>query len=109
MRCGVCLKYLAFVAGGVMACGGASCGGKDVTSICPSLPRFGDSAVGDSSNAGAAGDDAQAALARAMDAGCVTAPMSSANGGGDGGMGRASNNGHDAGAGGSSAGAAGQD
>jgi hypothetical protein len=55
----------------------ASCDEKGVTSICPTLPLYQTYPLGDASPADAAGagsSETRAALAAAIDAGCVTAP-----------------------------------
>jgi hypothetical protein len=85
-----------------------------VTSVCPSLPLYqtyplGDASIADADSADSAAS--QADFARALDAGCVTAPTSFPSDG-EGGMGGASpiqESDGNSGAGGSSAGAAGHD
>ncbi len=105
MRRAASAKYALYTGFGVIACIATSCQGNGVTSICPALPLYRSSDLGDS--AGAGGADVQTALARAVDAGCVTAPTSFQ--GDSGASGAASISDSDAGAGGSGAGAAGHD
>ncbi len=91
MRRAFSLKSSVLVGLALSACLAASCQGNGVTSSCPSLPLYQTYPLGDASIADAeSGDSAasQAALARAVDAGCVTAPSSFPSDG-DGGMGGA--------------------
>ncbi|HEX3853246.1 MAG TPA: hypothetical protein VHW01_19920 [Polyangiaceae bacterium] len=65
---------LAFAIGGCLA---VSCQENGATSICPSLPLYETHPLGDASIADAGTADSPAVradLARAIDAGCITAP-----------------------------------
>lgn len=107
MRRPFSLKFTLLLAFALGACLAASCSENGVTSLCPPLPRyqtslFTDGSVADGDVAGAGSIDAQ--LARAVDAGCYTAPTFFPSAAGTGGAGSTQD---DSGLRGNGAGAAG--
>lgn len=108
MRRPFSLKYTLLLGFALSACLAASCSENGATSSCPPLPQYQTSedsglplTAPDTGSAGAT--DAQ--IARAVDAGCYTAPTFFPSEGGMGGAGPTPDG--NGGAGGSSAGAAG--
>jgi len=82
---------LAFAMGGCLA---VSCQDNGATSVCPPLPLYETHPLGDASVADAATADSPAVhadLARAIDAGCATAPTFFPSDGGMGGDGPTEN------------------
>ncbi|MEO7034654.1 MAG: hypothetical protein ABI548_12165 [Polyangiaceae bacterium] len=107
MRRPFSLKFTLLLGLALSACLAASCSENGATSSCPPLPQYQTSSLADGSvpdadvdAAGAAAIEAQ--VARAVDAGCYTAPTFFPSEGGMGGAGPSAG-----GAGGSSVGAAG--
>jgi hypothetical protein len=109
MRAAFSLKYSLSLAFALGACLAVSCQDSGATSVCPPLPQYQTYPLGDASimDAAAGAQDIDAAFARAVDAGCATAPSFFPSDGGEGGMGGATPIQDAPGAGGSSAGATG--
>jgi hypothetical protein len=89
MRRPFSLTFTLFLACSLSVCLAASCSENGATSACPPLPRyqsspFFDGSAPDASVAGAGNIDAQ--IARAVDAGCYTAPTLFPSEGGTGGV-----------------------